>query len=274
MHDDAFRGASASPFRDDFLRGQVAVVTGGGTGIGRAVALALARHGADVCVASRKIEHVGPAAKEIEALGRRSLAHTLDIRRLEEVEALAAAVERSLGPASIVVNNASGLFLSRAEDLSANGFDAVVRIILHGSFHMAKAFAPQLFARRGTLINMLTTSAWTGWPGAVHNSAGKGGLLALTRSLALEWGPRGVRVNGVAPGPVDTEATRPILWPTAEVKAEVGRQVPLGRIGEEEDVAGAVLFLASSASSWVNGEARFNVPIGRRPAPLRPGHVA
>lgn len=243
-----------SPFRDDLLAGRLALVTGGGTGIGRGIALALARHGADLVLASRSREHLDPTAEEIRALGRKAWVQEMDVRDREAVERT---VERALdeaGRVDILVNNAAGNFLARAAELSENGWRAVVDIVLNGTFSMSQAVYPSMReAGGGSIVNITTTYVETGAPFMAHSGASKAGVLNLTRTLAVEWGGDGIRVNAVAPGLVrDTEGARRLAESIGMVEA-YRRTVPLGRLTAIGDVAGAILFLVSPAAAHVSG---------------------
>ena len=244
--------ASVSPFRPDLLRGRAAFVTGGGTGICAGIARALARHGADVAIASRQAEHLEPTAREIAAEGARALALPVDVRDPAAVDAAVGAAAEAFGRLDIVVNGAAGNFVCPAEDLSPNGFGAVVDIDLKGSFHVARAARPFLARQGGVVLNISATLHYLGTAGQLHVSAAKAGLDALTRNLAVEWGPYGIRVNGVAPGPIEgTEGVRRLL--EGEKKERAVRLNPMRRLGTIGDVADACLFLCSDAASFVNG---------------------
>ena len=239
-------------FAPGLLRGRAALVTGGGTGIGRGIALAFARHGADVAVLSRKAEHLEGTAREIEAHGVRALALPADVRDPAADEAAVAAAAERFGPLDLVVSGAAGNFVCRAEDLTPNGFGAVVDIDLKGSFHVARAALPFLRRRGGSLLHISTTLQYLGTASQLHVSAAKAGVDALTRTLAVEWGPYGIRVNGIAPGPVeDTEGVRRLL--EGDKRERARRLNPMRRLGTVEDVAAAALFLCSDAAAFVNG---------------------
>jgi NAD(P)-dependent dehydrogenase (short-subunit alcohol dehydrogenase family) len=242
---------SQSPFRSDLLKGKVCLVTGGGTGLGLAMAKAFASHGADVAIASRKEEHLKPAAEQLAKHGGKVLWRTLDVRQPEQVQALMDAVRAELGGLDVLVNNAAGNFLSRVEDLSPNGWRAVLGIVLDGTFHCSKAALPLLEARRGSVINIVATYAWTAAPATAHSGAAKAGVLNLTGTCAVEWGPRGVRCNAIAPGPIDTPGASAQLFATPEARARIAAMVPQQRLGEPEDIAHAALYLASAP--YVNG---------------------
>jgi peroxisomal 2,4-dienoyl-CoA reductase len=239
-------------FQPDLLAGRRALVTGGGTGICRGIALELARHGCDVAITSRSIEHLEPTAAEIRATGRRAVAVAADVRDPAAVEAAVARTAAELGGIDILVNGAAGNFLCLAENLSPNGFGAVVDIDLKGTFHCSKAALPHLKERGGVVLNISATLHYLGTPAQLHVASAKAGVDALTRVLAVEWGPYGIRVNGIAPGPVaDTEGVKRLLDDAAKKRAE--ETTPLQRLGLIEDVSDSALFLCSKAASYITG---------------------
>lgn len=239
-------------FVDELLSGHVALVTGGGTGITGGVARALAESGARVALVSRRLEHLEPAVEKIRAGGGEAIACTADVRHFEEVErAVAATVER-FGKLSLVVNGAAGNFLCAAEELSPNGFGTVLDIDLKGTFNVCRAAFAELKRERGQILNISATLHYTGTPLQLHVSAAKAGVDALTRQLAVEWGRYGIRVNAIAPGPVeDTEGMARLV--PAEVKEKLRRRIPLGRFGRIRDIEQAAVFLCSDAASFING---------------------
>ncbi|GIV98164.1 MAG: 2,4-dienoyl-CoA reductase [Herpetosiphonaceae bacterium] len=241
--------------RENALDGQVALVTGGGTGIGKAIALTFARLGADVIIASRNMEHLAPAAEEIQALGRRCMARVCDVR---DPQAVAETVDaaREWGGVDILVNNAAGNFIVPAENLTPNGWRAVIDIVLNGSFFCSQAVGKQMIkrGRGGSIISILATYAWTGGPGTIHSAAAKAGVLAMTRTLAVEWARYGIRVNAIAPGPVETEGAGAKLWATPEIAEQLRRSIPQGRFGSTEEIAEIVAFLASPAAAFITGD--------------------
>jgi peroxisomal 2,4-dienoyl-CoA reductase len=239
-------------FQPDLLKGRVALITGGGTGICRGIALAFARHGCDVAITSRKLEHLEPTVAELRALGVRAIAKVADVRDPAAVNEAVTGVVSELGRLDILINGAAGNFICLAENLSPNGFGTVVDIDLKGTFNVSRAALPHLRARGGSVINISATLPYLGTMGQAHASAAKAGVDSLTRTLAVEWGPYGIRVNGIAPGPIaDTEGVRRL---TNEKSREGAlRQCPLGRMGTVDDIANAALYLASYAASYVNG---------------------
>ena len=236
-------------------RPPVALVTGGGTGLGRAIAEALADDGYDLAIASRSADHLRAGATEIRRHGARVLEFTVDVREPERVEELFDAVRSEYGRLDLLVNNAAGNFAQPAERISPNGWRAVVGIVLDGTFYCCRAAFPLLRESPApSIVNIVASYAWMAGPGTAHSAAAKAGVLALTRTLAVEWARHGIRVNAVAPGPVHTEATDRQLWATPAIVEAITDDVPLGRFGTPAEVAEAVRFLAGPRSSYVTGQ--------------------
>jgi peroxisomal 2,4-dienoyl-CoA reductase len=239
-------------FAPDLLKGRAALVTGGGTGIGRGIALAFAALGCDVAITSRRTEHLKPTAAEIERAGVRTTAIAGDVRDPSAVAAVLEGTARALGRLDILVNGAAGNFLCLAEQLSPNGFGAVVDIDLKGTFNVSRAALPYLKVRGGAILNISATLQLLGTVGQSHAAAAKAGVDSLTRTLAAEWGPYRIRVNGIAPGPVaDTEGVRRLTTGASRISVET--LCPLGRMATIDEVAAAAVFLCSDAAAFITG---------------------
>ncbi|RIL02178.1 MAG: short-chain dehydrogenase [Proteobacteria bacterium] len=240
-------------FAPDLMAGEVALVTGGGTGIGRAIAQALAEAGADLFLAARRPEPLAQAAAEIRAsTGRRVEVATCNIREREQVEALAGrAAELFGGQVDVLVNNAGGQFPSPARAIKPKGWHAVVDLNLNGTWNVTQVFGNQMLDGRGGSIVTVIAVIGRGFPGLAHTAAARAGVLELTKTLAYEWGTK-IRVNCVAPGPVVTPAFDDAGYDVTT--ASLPRTQPIPRFGRPHEVANAVVFLASQAASYVTGE--------------------
>ncbi len=254
-------------FAPGLLAGQVALVTGGGTGIGLGISSLLAELGAHVVIASRKPQHLETALAEITGRGHRASVVQLDVRDPERVRAVVDEVAAEHGRIDLLVNNAAGNFYAPSATLSPNAWKAVVEIDLYGTFYCAQAVYP-IMARQGggRIVSTSMTLHYRGWPLMAHATAAKAGVDALTRTLAVEWAPQRIRVNAIAPGPIPTEGVRkaftppadsgvPDLFAAAEEKMAAYAQtsIPLGRWGTPRDIANMVAFLASPAGDWITG---------------------
>ena len=239
--------AVASPFAADLLAGRKALVTGGGTGLGKAIATGLAQAGAEVVIAARREEVLQPAAEEIAALTGGKVTHDLvDIRNVEYVAALA---ERH-PDVSLLVNNAGGQFPQKARDYSANGWRSVVDLNLNGTWNMTQAFGNAMLDDAGGTICQIVATVGRGIPGIAHSASARAGVVELTRTLAYEWGPK-VRLNCVAPGQFRTDA----YGDTYDEGVGDGYvEQPLPHVGDVTDIANAVVFLTSPASRFVTGD--------------------
>jgi peroxisomal 2,4-dienoyl-CoA reductase len=254
-------------FRDGLFDGQVALITGGGSGIGRGIADLLASLGAHVVLASRKLERVDAAAAEIRAAGGAASGIAVDVRDPERVAAVVAEVQRERGRIDLLVNNAAGNFYAPSESLSANAWKSVIEIDLYGTFYCSQAVLPVMRAQGGgSIVNISMTLHYRGWPLMAHATAAKAGIDALTKTLALEWARDGVRMNSVAPGPIPTEGVKKAFTPPPSADGVVDlfaqeramesyakKMIPLQRFGSPADIANMVAFLASPAASWITG---------------------
>ncbi len=239
-------------FQPDVLKGKTALITGGGTGICRGIALALAEHGCDVAITSRKAQHLDPTVEELRSLGVKTAGFVADVRDPAAMEGVVLQTVSLSGRLDILVNGAAGNFLCLAEDLSPNGFGAVVDIDLKGTFHASKAALPHLKRQGGVVLNISSTLQYLGTAAQLHVSAAKAGVDALSRVLAVEWGQYGIRVNGLAPGPVaDTEGVRRLLVGAARDQAV--KRTPMRRLGTIQDVCNAALFLCSDVAAFITG---------------------
>jgi peroxisomal 2,4-dienoyl-CoA reductase len=257
----------ASIFRPGLLDGQVALVTGGGTGIGLGISQLLAELGAHVVMASRKPANLEAARADIASRGGKVTAVQLDVRDPEQVKAAVDGIAQQLGRIDVLVNNAAGNFYAPSATLSPNAWKSVVEIDLYGTFYCSQAVYPIMAAQGGgRIVSTSMTLHYRGWPMMAHATAAKAGVDALTRTLAVEWAPQRIRVNAIAPGPIPTEGVRKAFTPPADSgvpdvfaaadarMAEYAKQgIPLGRWGSPRDIANMVAFLASPAGDWITG---------------------
>ena len=241
-----------SIFRPGLFEGQVAIVTGGGSGIGLAMARIFGELGAKVAIAGRKQERLDAAKAELAKSNVDVFAHVCDIREVEQIAAFVAAVRKAIGEPTILVNNAGGQFPTTAEDLSTRGWEAVIRNNLNGTFFMTREVATKVFIpkKRGRIVNVIANIA-RGFPGMVHTGAARAGVENMTKTLAIEWAQHHIQVNAVAPGII--RSTGVDQYPPELV--EMSRQrTPAKRLGTVDEVAELCVYLASSAADFVTGE--------------------
>jgi citronellol/citronellal dehydrogenase len=239
-------------FASDLLSGQVALVTGGGTGMGRATAIEMARCGADVVVLGRRAEPIEDCAKIIQELGRKAVAIPTDIRLPDQIDGAMQRIKDEFGRLDILVNNAGGQFVTPARELNNKGFETVIRNNLIGSWQMTKAVADHFMLEHGGSIVFVTACVRSGLSGFVHTAAARGGVLAMMKTLAFEWAEFGIRLNCVAPGTIKTEGMDhypidPEQW------LKLNRNV-MGHMGDVGDISAAIIFLSSSLGKFVTGE--------------------
>ena len=245
-------------FTADLLAGKTAIVTGGGTGLGLATAKRFASLGANVVLASRNAEHreAGAAAVRAAAPSAGVLTVATDVRKPEDVDRMVAETVSAFGTVDILINNAAGNFICKAEDLSPNGWNSVINIVLNGSFYCSRAVGRHMIAagHGGSIVSIVATYAWTGSAGTIHSAAAKAGVMAMTQTLAVEWARHKIRVNAVAPGPIESPGAARQLWASEAAVARLTEMVPLKRWGTPEEIADAVTFLVSPHSGYITGD--------------------
>ena len=246
-------GASALP--KGTYEGQTVVVTGGGTGLGKAMAVEFARMGARVAILSRKQEHRAAGEAAVAAAGSRAVGIACDIRQPDQVAAAFDSVETELGAPDVLVNNAAGNFPVPAEDMSPNAWRTVVDIVLNGTFYCSREFARRHMAAGtpGSVINICASYAWTGGPGFAHSAAAKAGVKNMTESLAVEWAPYGIRVNALVPGLMPHEDEVAAIRAVPERGQREAARAPAGRVGHPRELGWAATFLASPYARYISG---------------------
>jgi len=250
---------SQKMLRDDALKGKTIVVTGGGSGLGKAMTKYFLELGANVAITSRDLDKLKTTAAELEAAtGAKCLPVQCDVRHYEEVENMLAEVLKAFGTVDVLLNNAAGNFISPTERLSANAFDTIIDIVLKGSKNCTLAFGKHWIdtkKQNNTILNIVTTYAWTGSAYVVPSATAKAGVLAMTRSLAVEWAKYGIRSNAIAPGPFPTKGAWDRLLPgELKEKFDLSKKVPLKRVGDHQELANLAAYLVSDFSAYVNGE--------------------
>ena len=243
----------------DALKGKTIVVTGGGSGLGKAMTTYFLELGANVVISSRNQEKIDNTARELEAeTGGSVLAVPCDVRHYDQVEALVKQANETYGSVDILVNNAAGNFISPTERLSSNAFDTIIDIVLKGTKNCTLAFGKHWIEQKQTqkvVLNIVTTYAWTGSAYVVPSATAKAGVLAMTRSLAVEWAKYGMRFNAIAPGPFPTKGAWDRLLPgNLKEQFDLAKKVPLKRVGAHQELANVAAYLVSDFSAYINGE--------------------
>lgn len=245
--------------RDDALKGKTIVVTGGGSGLGKAMTKYFLELGANVAITSRDLEKLRTTAAELETqAGGKCLPIQCDVRHYDQVEAMLKSVTDSFGKVDVLLNNAAGNFISPTERLSANAFDTIIDIVLKGTKNCTLAFGKHWIdtkQQNSVILNIVTTYAWTGSAYVVPSATAKAGVLAMTRSLAVEWAKYGIRSNAIAPGPFPTKGAWDRLLPgDLKEKFDLAKKVPLKRVGDHQELANLAAYLVSDFSAYINGE--------------------
>ncbi|MFC0560036.1 2,4-dienoyl-CoA reductase [Halalkalibacter alkalisediminis] len=239
------------------MKGKVVIVTGGSNGMGKAMAKKFAEQGAYVTISGRDLEKLERAKQEIETFEGQILPVVMDVRDPEKVQSMVDQTKEAFGTIDFLVNNAAGNFLVRAEELSVNGWNSVINIVLNGTWYCSQAVAQEWIKEKksGSITNIVATYAWTAGAGVVHSACAKAGVLAMTRSLAVEWGSQyGIRVNAIAPGPIEDTGGAEKLIMNEEAYKKVVKGIPARRFGKVEEVAGVAAFLFSPEAQYINGD--------------------
>ena len=243
-------------FAAKLLKGKNIIVTGGGTGLGKSMATRFAELGANLVITSRREGVISEAAKELQKSGGKVVAIPCDVRDPEQVEAMVEQTVKELGSVDILLNNAAGNFISPTENLSPNAFKTVIDIVLNGTFHCTQAAGKVMRKNKsGIILNIVTTYAWTGSGYVVPSACAKAGVLAMTRSLAVEWAKYGIRTVAIAPGPFPTKGAWSRLAPPGlGIDKKMKARIPLKRVGEHIELANLASYLISDQAAYINGE--------------------
>jgi NAD(P)-dependent dehydrogenase (short-subunit alcohol dehydrogenase family) len=243
-------------FDKELLKDKVVLITGGGTGLGRAMGERFLELGAKLAITSRREEVLQKAAQEMGTEGKEVFYKSCDVRDPAQIAELVDAVEQHYGSIDVLINNAAGNFISPTERLSPRAVDAVLNIVLHGTLYMTLEIGKRWIEQKrgGTMLNIVTSYASTGSGFVVPSAAAKAGVLAITRSLAVEWAKYGIRQVAIAPGPFPTEGAWTRLSPTPELANKAIKRVPLGRVGDKAELANLAAYLISDYAGYINGE--------------------
>jgi NAD(P)-dependent dehydrogenase (short-subunit alcohol dehydrogenase family) len=243
-------------FKDNILQGKKILVTGGGTGLGKEMSEHYLQHGADVVICGRRESVLAETAEELkEKYGSTVRYQALDIRSAQDVDDFIDTIFQE-GPLHGLVNNAAGNFISPTKDLSARGFDAIANIVFHGTFYVTHAVGKKWIEHqmKGSIISILATWVWTGSPFVVPSAMSKSALHTMTKSLAVEWGPNGIRVNAIAPGPFPTEGMTARLSPKGDMQKDSDNTIPMGRMGEMNELQNLATFLMADGCEYLTGQ--------------------
>ncbi|MGY8808039.1 MAG: SDR family oxidoreductase [Gammaproteobacteria bacterium] len=243
-------------FKDNILEGKKILVTGGGTGLGKEMSEHYIQHGADVVICGRRESVLAETAEEFkEKYGSTVRFQALDIRSAQDVDDFIDTIFQE-GPLHGLVNNAAGNFISPTKDLSARGFDAIANIVFHGTFYVTHAVGKKWIEHqiKGSIISILATWVWTGSPFVVPSAMSKSALHTMTKSLAVEWGPNGIRVNAIAPGPFPTEGMTARLSPKGDMQKDSDNTIPMGRMGEMNELQNLATFLMADGCEYLTGQ--------------------
>jgi NAD(P)-dependent dehydrogenase (short-subunit alcohol dehydrogenase family) len=237
------------------LEGKVAIITGGATGLGKTMANEFARLGANIVIASRKQDRLDEAAQEIAENGIKVETIQTDIRHPDQVQRMIDRTVDEFGKVDILVNNAAGNFRVPALDMSFNAWNTIINIVLNGTFYCSQTAAKQMVKQQtgGSILNIGSVSAWTGGPLTAHSTAAKAGVLALTKTLAVEWAPYQIRTNMIAPGPMEDTGGVQQLWSTPESVEKILKSIPLNRFGNTQEIANLASYLVSDYASFISG---------------------
>lgn len=239
------------------MKGKTIIVTGGSNGMGKAIAKRLCEEGSNVVISGRNEERLEQAKKEMERFDGQVLTVQMDVRNREQVEAMVNKTLETFGRIDHLVNNAAGNFVVPAEKLTHNGWHSVIDIVLHGTWYCTQEVAKKWIEQgtKGSILNIVATYAWTGAAGVVHSASAKAGVLAMTQTLAVEWGSRyGIRVNCIAPGAIERTGGAEKLIADEAMHQAIQRMIPLQRLGNPEEIAALAKFLLSDEAEYINGE--------------------
>jgi len=238
------------------VKEKVVIITGGSSGMGKGMATRFAKEGARVVITGRTKEKLEETKLEIEQFPGQVLPVQMDVRNTDDIQKMIEQIDEKFGRIDVLINNAAGNFICPAEDLSVNGWNSVINIVLNGTFYCSHAVGKYWIEKgiKGSIINMVATYAWDAGPGVIHSAAAKAGVLAMTKTLAVEWGRKyGIRVNAIAPGPIERTGGADKLWISEEMAKRTIQSVPLGRLGTPEEIAGLAYYLCSDEAAYING---------------------